>query len=330
MAKRQEGESTDMLDKIDRYTFELADPIGRAEFAAFGRITKDFLRAFSENKHYEVILGAFLQQLFTDPVMVSEENYRQLESGLVERVNEILAEERAHDKERVLKGRKPVFDLAEDEEEEEEDGEPALTEEELRQQEAERLEKERLEEERMAAREEERRRNEEALRARARQVDSKAMEKVLQGATLLNPGSQKAKGGGKQQQQQQQTTPEELREVESQVARIMKEKERLQTVLHTSEDELPARLEDAKKELEAVLSKLSTQGGAVGSAAKLPSMQPKQMNARLAELKQKLSKQTMDRNRLALRLKAQPHPLHEEILSVMQKRDEAEIKLASA
>ncbi|RNF24088.1 uncharacterized protein Tco025E_02645 [Trypanosoma conorhini] len=325
MATKQGGEAGGVSKNIDRYTFELADPSGVANFTAFGKVTKDFLHAFAETKHYEALLSAFLQALFVDPNAISEKNYRELESGLVARVNAFLADERAHDKDRLLKGRKPVFDLAEEEEEDQEEAEPVLTEEELRQQEAERLERERQEEERLAAREEERRRNEELLRSRARQVDAKAMEKVLQGAMLLNPGNQKAKGGGKQQQQ---VTAEELREMESQVAHLMKEKERLQAVLHTSEDELPARLEGANKELEEVLAQLGGGGGgAGGGAAKATPMQPKQLNARFAELKQKLSKQTMERNRLALQLKAQPHPLREEILSVMQKRDEAQIKL---
>nr|AGN32960.1 hypothetical protein [Trypanosoma rangeli] len=327
MARKPGGDTGEVSKNIDRYTFELADPSGVANFTAFGKVTKDFLHAFAETKHYEVLLSAFLQHLFVDPNVISEKNYRDLENGLVARVNAFLADERAHDKDRLLKGRKPVYELGEEEEEDQDEAEPVLTEEELRQQEAERFEREQQEQERMAAREEERRRNEELLRLRARQVDAKAMEKVLQGAVLLNPGKQKAKSGGKQQQQ---ITMEELREMESQVAHIMKEKERLQSLLHTSEDELPARLEAAKKELEEVFAQLRGEGGASEGASSATSMQPKQMNARFAELKQKLSKQTMERNRLALQLKAQPHLLHEEILSVMQKRDEAQLKLNSA
>ncbi|RNF05263.1 hypothetical protein TraAM80_04676 [Trypanosoma rangeli] len=327
MARKQGGDAGEVSKNIDRYTFELADPSGVAKFTAFGKVTKDFLHAFAETKHYEALLSAFLQQLFVDPNVISEKNYRDLENGLVARVNAFLADERAHDKDRLLKGRKPVYDLGEEEEEDQDEAEPVLTEEELRQQEAERFKREQQEQERMAAREEERRRNEELLRLRARQVDAKALEKVLQGAVLLNPGSLKAKGGGKQQQQ---ITMEELQEMESQVTHIMKEKERLQSVLHTSEDELPAKLEAAKKELDEVFAQLRGEGGANGGAARATSMQPKQMNARFAELKQKLSKQTMERNRLALQLKAQPHLLREEILSVMQKRDEARLKLNSA
>ncbi|ORC91025.1 uncharacterized protein TM35_000074490 [Trypanosoma theileri] len=315
-----------MEEGFDRYTFQFAELSGKVDYCAFGKVTRDFLHGFRQSKHYEVMLSAFLHRLFEEPELVSPANLKSLENALVDRANAILSEERAKDKDRLAKGRKPVYELQESEESEEE--EPVLTEEELRRQEEERLERELREEERLAAREEERRRNEEALRARARQVDTKAMEEMLQNAVVLNPGHLKPKTGGKQQQQKKQVTEDELREMESQVAALMKEKERLQTVLETSEEELPAKLTEAKEQLAAVQAKPKSQDGATTS--KKAPMQPKQINARAAELKQKLSKLTVERTRLALQMKAEPHPLREELLSVLQTRDEAQLKLEQA
>ncbi|KAH9579722.1 hypothetical protein LSM04_000244 [Trypanosoma melophagium] len=314
-----------MEEGFDRYTFQFAELSGKADFCAFGKVTRDFLHGFRQSKHYEVMLSAFLHRLFEDPELISPANLKSLENALVERANTLLSEERARDKDRLVKGRKPVYELQQESEESEEE-EPVITEEELHRQEEERLEREMREEERLAAREEERRRNEEVLRARARQVDTKAMEEMLQNAVVLNPGHLKPKMGGKQQQQQKkQVTEEELREMESQVAVLMKEKERLQTVLQTSEEELPAKLTEAKEELATAEAKVNSHDGA--TASKKAPMQPKQINARAAELKQKLSKLTVERTRLALQMKAEPHPLREELLSVLQSRDEAQLKL---
>lgn len=318
------------MKEMDRFTFEFAELKGRSYYPAFGKITRDFLHSFRKNEHYELILSAFLQRLFAVPEHIDQENYKQLENALIGRVNDILAEERARDKERLAKGRKPVYELQEEEEDyDDEEEEVVLTEEEQQRLEAERLERERREEERLAAREEERRRNEELLRSRARQVDADALAKVLEGAVLLNSGQARQKNGGKQHQQPA-ATMEDMREMTLQVAHLMKEKERLQTVLRIGEGEMPAMLEEARKELEAAELRLKDRSDAGGGAAKQAPLQPKQLAARIAELKQKHSKLSADRNRLLLQLKAQPHPLHEEILSVMQRRDETLLKLENA
>ncbi|KAG8345223.1 hypothetical protein ERJ75_001240400 [Trypanosoma vivax] len=313
--------------EIDSFLFEKATLKGKFDFSAFGKITNDLLNCYSDRKHGDAVLSSFLKTLYENGTHVSNENFNKLEEALSERVNTILADVRAQDKLRHLKGRKPVFELAEDEEDED-DMEPTMTEEEMLKQEQERMERERLEEERMAAREEERRLNEERLRMRTRQVDTGRIEKLLQEGAVINAEWVKSKGG-KQKQGQSQVSVENMRDMELQVASLTKEKERLQLVIELDENELATRIAEAKAECDAAVTQLSMHAPNASAEVSQVSMPHKQLTARIAELKQKISKLTMERNRLSLKLKAEPHPIREELLDVLKLRDESLLKSAS-
>ncbi|AAZ11761.1 uncharacterized protein TEOVI_000073200 [Trypanosoma equiperdum] len=321
-----------MLRDGDRYTFQFAELRGDSYYTAFGKITNSFLQMYRNTKHYELILTAFLNRLLEDPTKISSENYKILGDALMGCINTLVAERQAPEPIRRLKARGPDYrrwnendedEVFEEESEEEYDEGPQISEEEQKKLEEDRIERERLEEERIAAREEERRRNEEELRSRARQVDRRAMSELLQHVAVMNPGQKKPKGG----KQQKQISAETVDDMEIQVTLLRKEKDRIQMVLQYSEEDLPSKLAEAKQQLDEVVSKLNAQGSAKKGDTGTANMGQKQLSSRLSELTQKQTKLTMERNRLALQLKTEPCPLREELLAVLKERDEAQVKV---
>nr|CCC90923.1 conserved hypothetical protein [Trypanosoma congolense IL3000] len=316
-----------MQSSDDRYTFQFAQLKGKSYYAAFGKVTNDFLHIYRNKKHYEVILTAFLERLFSDPSKLCQDDCKILVKSLQDRHNAHLAEKRAQDQVRVHKGRKPVYELPGDDYDYDDDYYCGYGEDEPEEVLEERYARQLEEEKRIAAREEERRRNEEELRARARKVDNSGFEELLQKGVVLNMGNDKKKGGGKQQHHHNAVSAENLKNMERQVALLMKEKLRLQMVLQLNEEELQPKLTEIKEESEVLMSKLNASDNTTKGTTGGPAAQQKQITSRMAELTQKQTKLTMERNRLALQFKTQATPLREELLALLKQRDEVQVKI---
>lgn len=316
----------------DKYTFQFSDlRHGKAAALAMAKVTMDFIHYYHESPHYEQLLCAFIERLLEGDDAVNEESLKVLEASLIAQQADILKRERESDKDRKKwVPSAPVRNKIEEESSEEEE---EYTSEERRrreQAEEERLKKQEEEwqraNERFEALQRERMENEARLRERARKVDFSAFEQQLkqQGAVLVNPGANRQKKGGGGGKQDQQMSEEEVGKLLQEVAEVMKEKERLNTVLHTSDEELPAALTAAKAELAEMEAKAKALGDA---PVKVPSLNKGQ----ITQTQQKLSKQNIEKNRYALQLKAmEPNPIRTELLEVMQKRDLAAIRVERA
>ncbi|CCD12515.1 hypothetical protein, unlikely [Trypanosoma congolense IL3000] len=140
-------------------------------------------------------------------------------------------------------------------------------------------------------------------------------------------GNDKKKGGGKQQHNHNAVSAESLKNMERQVALLMKEKLRLQMVLQLNEEELQPKLTEIKEESEVLVSKLNASDNTTKGTTGGPAAQQKQITSRMAELTQKQTKLTMERNRLALQFKTQVTPLREELLALLKQRDEVQVKI---
>lgn len=318
----------------DIYTFQYGElKKGQAYALAMAKVTENFVRAnFHESPNYEKLLLSIFHHLTRDPSM-DDKLLHDFELALMARQNAVLKEERDNDKDRkkfVFENRATGRDINEDSESEDEE---ALTEEQLaerkKQQEAEekRKEAEYLEaQERFQAMLRRKEENEERLRSQARKVDTAAIERQLQsrGAVLLNEGTGAKKKGGKGGAKPGQLSAEDAAKMKEDVALVMKEKSRLETVLHTSDEELPAALAEAKKSL----AEYEAKAAAVGE----PAAPTKEMSkGEVTQLQQKLTKQTMDKNRLALQLKAmEPNATRDELVAVLEQRDVLAVKVERA
>jgi hypothetical protein len=323
-----------MSAEKDLYTFQYGElKKGQVYALAMAKVTENFVRSnFHSSPNYEKLLLSIFSHLTRDSSMDDKLLY-DFELALMARQNAVLKEERDNDKDRkkyVFENRAKGRDINEDSDSEEEE---VLTEEQLaerkRQQEEEekRKEAEYLEaQERFQAMLRRKEENEERLRSQARKVDAAAIERQLQsrGAVLLNEGTGAKKKGGKGGAKSGQLSSKDAAKMKDDVALVMKEKARLETVLHTSDEELPAALEEAKKSLAEYEAK--------AAAAGEPPAPTKEMSkGEVTQLQQKLSKQTMDKNRLALQLKAmEPNPVRDELISVLEQRDVLAVKVERA
>lgn len=323
-----------MSSDKDIYTFQYGElKKGQVYALAMAKVTENFVRAnFHNSANYEKLILSVFDHLSRHPSM-DDKLLNGLELALMARQNAVLKEERENDKDRkkfVFENRAKGRDVNEDSES---DAEEVLTEE----QQAERKRLAEEEEKRKAAayieaqerfeamlrRKEE---NEARLKSQARKVDTAAIERQLQsrGAVLLNEGIGAKKKGGKGGAKPGQLSAEDAAKMKDDVALVMKEKARLETVLHTSDDELPAALEEAQKSL----ADYETRAAALGEPAAPTAEMSK---GEVTQLQQKLTKQTMDKNRLALQLKAmEPNPVRDELVAVLEKRDVLAVKIERA
>ncbi|KAG5472278.1 hypothetical protein LSCM1_03677 [Leishmania martiniquensis] len=319
-----------MSSNKDTYTFQYGElKKGQTYALAMARVADNFVHSsFHDSPNYEKLLIAILEHISKDPSM-DDKMLQALEGALMTRQNAVLKEARDSDKDRKkfvfekrTTGRDPNEDSDSDAEE--------LTEEELAArkaaEEAEEKHKEQewlRAQERYAALQQQKLENEERLRAQARRVDLEAFERQLKsrGAVLLDSGLPAKKKGSKGGGKAGQLSAEDAAKMKEEVALVMKEKERLDTVLHTSDEDLPAALEEAKKSL----AEYEQKAAAMREAA----VPLKEMSrGEVTQLQQKLTKQTMDKNRRALQLKAmEPNPLRDELVSVLEQRDVLAVKV---
>ncbi|KAK7200655.1 hypothetical protein NESM_000121900 [Novymonas esmeraldas] len=323
-----------MSSNKDLYTFQYGElKKGQTYALAMAKVADNFVHAnFHASPNYEKLLVSIFHHLSKDPSM-DDKMLQALEGALMARQNAVLKEERDKDKDRkkfVFENRAKGRDVNE---ESESDAEEA-TEEELAARKAEKEAEEKRKEqewakaqERYAALQQQKQENEERLRTQARQVDIGDFERQLKsrGAVLVNSGLPVKAKGGKGGAKAGQLSAEEAAKLKEDVALIVKEKERLDTVLRTSDEELPAALEEAKKALDV----LQQQAAAAGEE---PAASGKEMNkGEVAQLQQKLTKQTMEKNRLALQLKAmEPNPVRDELIAALEQRDVLAVRLERA
>ncbi|CAJ1030326.1 hypothetical protein, conserved [Leishmania lindenbergi] len=323
-----------MPSNKDIYTFQYGElKKGQIYALAMARVTDNFVHSsFHDSPNYERLLLSIFEYISKDPSM-DDKMLQALENALMARQNAVLKEARESDKDR----KKFIFEkrLTGGDPNEDSDSDPEeVTEEELgarkAAQEAEEKRKEQewiKAQERYAALQQQKLDNEERLRAQARQVDIDAFERQLKsrGAVLVDSGLPVKKRAGKGGAKAGQLSAEEVAKMKEEVVLVMKEKERLDTVLHTSDEELPAALEEAKKSLAEYQKKAAA---AIGESA----APTKEMSkGEVTQLQQKLTKQTMDKNRRALQLKAmEPNPLRDELVSVLEQRDVLAVKVESA
>lgn len=312
-----------MSGNKDIYTFQYGElKKGQTYALAMARVADNFVHSsFHDSPNYEKLLLSIFEHISKDPSM-DDKMLQALESALMARQNAVLKEARDNDKDRKkfvfekrTTGRDPNEDSGSDAEE--------VTEEELAARKATQEVEEKHKEqewikaqERYAALQLQKRENEERLRAQARKVDIDEFERQLQsrGAVLVDSGLP-AKKGGKGAAKAGQLSAEDAAKMREEVALIVKEKERLDTVLHTSDEELPAALEEARRSL----TEYKERAAAIGE----PAAPTKEMSkSEVTQLQQKLARQTMDKNRRALQLKAmEPNPLRDELVSVLEQRD---------
>ncbi|CAG9578204.1 conserved hypothetical protein [Leishmania major strain Friedlin] len=322
-----------MSGNKDIYTFQYGElKKGQTYALAMARVVDNFVHSsFHDSPNYERLLLSIFEHISKDPSM-DDKMLQALENALMARQNAVLKEARDNDKDRKkfvfekrTTGRDPNEDSGSDAEE--------VTEEELAArkaaQEAEEKRKEQewiKAQERYAALQLQKRENEERLRAQARKVDIDAFQRQLQsrGAVLVDSGLPAKKKGGKGAAKVGQLSAEDAAKMREEVALIVKEKERLDTALHTSDEELPAALEEARRSL----AEYKQRAAAIGE----PAAPTKEMSkGELTQLQQKLAKQTMDKNRRALQLKAmEPNPLRDELVSVLEQRDELAVTVERA
>lgn len=313
-----------MSGNKDIYTFQYGElKKGQTYALAMARVADNFVHSsFHDSPNYEKLLLSIFEHISKDPSM-DDKVLQALESALMARQNAVLKEARDNDKDRKkfvfekrTTGRDPNEDSGSDADE--------VTEEELvarkAAQEVEEKHKEQewiKAQERYAALQLQKRENEERLRAQARKVDIDEFERQLQsrGAVLVDSGLPAKKKGGKGAAKAGQLSAEDAAKMREEVALIVKEKERLDTVLHTSDEELPAALEEARRSLTEYKERVA----AIGE----PAAPTKEMSkSEVTQLQQKLARQTMDKNRRALQLKAmEPNPLRDELVSVLEQRD---------
>ncbi|TPP45627.1 hypothetical protein CGC21_35090 [Leishmania donovani] len=278
-----------MSGNKDIYTFQYGElKKGQTYALAMARVADNFVHSsFHDSPNYEKLLLSIFEHISKDPSM-DDKMLQALENALMARQNAVLKEARDNDKDRKkfvfekrTTGRDPNEDSGSD---------------------AEELQK---------------RENEERLRAQARKVDIDAFQRQLQsrGAVLVDSGLPTKKKGGKGAAKAGQLSAEDAEKMKEEVALIVKEKERLDTALHTSDEELPAALEEARRSL----AEYKQRAAAIGE----PAAPTKEMSkSEVTQLQQKLAKQTMDKNRRALQLKAmEPNPLRDELVSVLEQRD---------
>ncbi|KAG5498567.1 hypothetical protein JKF63_02853 [Porcisia hertigi] len=321
-----------MSSEKDIYTFQYGElKKGQTYALAMAKVADNFVHStFHDSPYYEKLLINIFEHISKDP-STNIKMLQTLENALIARQNAVLKEERDNDKDR----KKFTFEkrTAGRDPNEESDSDVELTEEELAARKAAQEAEEKLKEqewiktqERYAALQQQKLENEERLRAQARRVDIDAFERELKsrGAVLLDPGLPLKKKGGKDGAKAGQLSAEEAAKLKEEVVLITKEKLRLETVLHTSDEELPAALEEAKRSLAEYKQKAAAIGE-VSSPAKEMS------KGEVAQLQQKRAKQTMDKNRRALQLKAmEPNPVRDELLLVLEERDVLAVKVERA
>ncbi|CCW61738.1 unnamed protein product [Phytomonas sp. EM1] len=309
----------------DRYTFQLAElKSTKSSALAFAEIAANFIRSYKDNKFYDVITSTIITTLLKSPNAVNEEVLKNMEAALVEQQGILIQKEREKEK-RPKKWVAEVYNSKIDEDSDEEVDEIDPDEMEQRRIAEEEAEKEaesewELVRERTEAFLEQRKANEMLLAQKARQVDTKAFEDHLKnyGAVLLNPGELNTKKGGKQGgKATSQISEEEVGKLYRDVAEVSKEKDRLKLVLSISDEEIPDKCKEVKQDLARLMEEAKEKGPFVNVKAKTSLSK-----AQISQLQQKLSKQMIEKNRLALQLKAmEVNEARAELMRVLTERD---------
>lgn len=347
----------------DKVTFEYGElRAGNAAAHAYADMVAKFVRQFanagpaptssstadqmaSYNKG-AALYHALLQQIFArlledEGLPRSEKMLKSLDEALTERKNLLLEEERNKTKKqpKARHQTQRVIDLnASDSSSDDDDEETAAAKQKAKQEEEERkkaayLEQCRVEEER----ELERLQNEEQLKERMRQVDTKAFEEAIQQGKLevLNGGEgfgfggkqgggrkpvggKKGGGGGGNQQAVSQDEVDQLME---NLARVQLEMEWANEVKEMKEEEIPAMLATWKGTVTGLESK-------VGSS-QIPDAPPRaaaMKKGQMTDAQTKLSKQTMKKNQLLLEIRSMEE-VGEELTELIKKRAELAILL---
>ncbi|CCW67967.1 unnamed protein product [Phytomonas sp. Hart1] len=325
-----------MTTNRDHYTFELAElNATRSSALAFADIAANFIRSYRDNKFYDVITSTVIANLFKCPKSLNEEVLKNMEGALIEQQTILIQKEREREK-RPKKWVPTVYKSKIDEDSDEEAVEIDPDEvERLRIAEEEAQKQMELEwqrsEERYQSLQQQRKANEELLAQKARQVDSKAFEDKLKsgGAVLLNPGTMNTKKGGKQGgAAASQLTEEEIGKLYRDVAEVVKEKDRLKTVLSLSDDEVPEKLKETQQDLAKLMEEVKKKEPFLNMKAK-----SSLSKAQITQLQQKLTKQMVEKNRIALQLKAmEVSEERTELVRVLAQRDSilVSIELAEA
>lgn len=306
----------------DRFTFQFAElKRGNLSALALGHIALDFIRSYRDNPHYEELLSELVRGLSEHEDTHTSKVWRDLAQSLSQRQHALLEEARKSERRpKKWMPNKPVKDTINESSDEDAVSDVDSVELEERRKMEEAAQKAQEEEwkriqDRMDALERQRAQNAAELAAKARQVDATALEeKLKQGAAvLLNAGkSQEKKRGGGKGGKEQALSAEEIGSLYKEVAEVMKEKESLRDVLSASDDDLPAKIEEAKKELARVKAEAEAKGNLDNKKAK---EMPK---GQVTQLQQKLQKQSLERNRLALQLKAlEPNPQRDELVELL-------------
>ncbi|GET90641.1 hypothetical protein, conserved [Leishmania tarentolae] len=321
-----------MSDNKDIYTFQYGELKKGPTYAlAMARVTDNFVHSnFQNSPNYEKLLVSVFGHLLKHSSM-TDKMLQALENALMARQNAVLKEARDNDKDRKkftfekrTMGRDPNEESSSDTEE--------LTEEELAARKAAQEEEEKRKEqewikaqERYEALQLQKRENEERLRAQARKVDIDAFERQLKsrGAVLIDSSLPAKQKSGKGTAKAGQLSAEDVAKMREEVALVMKEKDRLDTVLRTSDEDLPTALEEARRSLAEYEQRAAT--------ITEPTAPTEMSKGEMTQLQQKLTKQTMEKNRRALQLKAmEPNPLRDELVSVLEQRDVLAVKVERA
>lgn len=154
--------------------------------------------------------------------------------------------------------------------------------------------------------------NELQLIARARKVDASSFEASLASGkvVVLNEGikGNGARGGGKKKTAKNTSMPqEEIDALVETLDRTRKEKELFQELVSSSPSELSGRAKALQEEIAALEETVEQK-----QCSEQPRSSPAMSKGQMCELEGKVSKQTQERNRLLLQLKAIPTSVSED------------------
>lgn len=264
---------------------------------------------------YHALLHQIFDRLLQDEGLPRDEKMlKALDEALTEKKNALLEEERRRTrKQPKARQLQRVVDLnaSSDSDSSDDDEETAAAKAKAKAEEEERkkeayLEQCRLEE----TRELERLENEEQLKERMRQVDTKAFEDAIQQGKveLLNEGgfgggkNQKKSGGkkgGGGNNKNNNVSQEEVDQLMENLSRVQLEMEWANEIQEKSMEEVPATLASWKEVVEALEARRRE-----SSIPDTPPQAPEMKKGQMTEAQTKLSKQTMKKNQLLLEIRS--------------------------
>eukprot|EP00796_Vickermania_ingenoplastis_P011660 gene11660-8043_t len=327
------------IPEADKTTFQFGElRLGLAAAHAYAGMVVNFIRHYkglsdggSRNLYDRVLNAIFTEFMAEESLPHSSQAYQGVLTALSKRQAEVLEKERQRErrKKKVTTTHR-IIDLNASTESDEEDELSPEERQKRRQEEEEKSKQAYLEQCRKEEElEEERMRNEAALKARERKVDASAMEQLLQNAEVLNEGGwgkgrKNNKKGGKGGKQSNNMPQEEVNALAETLDRARSEREILQELIAMNVDQLP----EALVKLQAEVKQLETEAESKKVANLPPRHAGTMTKGQMAELQGKVKKQTQERNQLLLQLKALEGPeLSAALVAAVQRNGELKREL---